>query len=658
MREKQSIIEKHNKFVERQYEKALKKAQDDHQDFVEKQRNQKKQLYQRLYKPSNNDNIRLPQSQPRYIYPEEANLFERAIKQYYIEHPTTTTTTTTTTTPKPSTTTKKLSVKLPSFLPTALPQSRLKTIQSLDDLDQLQKEYKSQRIRKDDLIEQLRLAISRSQEEDGSKNLASREISLSNGKKIQFINADDASKLPKGKEEEITLPDGKKVTVIRADNPDSKSDEEVTLPSGHQVQIIRTSDPNAIPKGIGGAPQEITLPNGQKAQLITTNQKKQSVTVTEPTPIEEIILPNGEKVELIRTSDPNLVSDGVKLEPGSDLEKLVFSRTTTTTTVKPPMEILDELTKSVPSSNYELLKTGASGGLETIGKHLPKEKKVTFVLLEEQSDGTLKVQGVKGNDKDKNVDIDAILSKIKRGEIKLPDNHKIGSTTKRPEVSSTIRTIQTSTLRPIKATITPNSFATEESDRFVSTTGFASEEDSSSEIPSIKTNIGTQIISSSSILPYFSSPTTTRSPKKASRTAHILNSPSDDLQNQASSVQTSPSKNLLAPNPTDVTIQKSVTPSVNLFPIQETFTSPESSKEEMTDILKKNNLFAMAKFLKQSGLDTILNETGPYTIFVPTDKAFRTLLIQLGGPEKAEEKFKENPRLLSGVSIYYFFILN
>jgi hypothetical protein len=37
-------------------------------------------------------------------------------------------------------------------------------------------------------------------------------------------------------------------------------------------------------------------------------------------------------------------------------------------------------------------------------------------------------------------------------------------------------------------------------------------------------------------------------------------------------------------------------------------------------------------------------------VFAPTDKAFRALLVQLGGPEKAEEKFKENPRLLSGVS--------
>lgn len=40
---------------------------------------------------------------------------------------------------------------------------------------------------------------------------------------------------------------------------------------------------------------------------------------------------------------------------------------------------------------------------------------------------------------------------------------------------------------------------------------------------------------------------------------------------------------------------------------------------------------------------------GPFTIFVPTDKAFRSLLVQLGGPDRAEDKFRENPRLLIGV---------
>ncbi|KAI5704145.1 hypothetical protein M8J75_002391 [Diaphorina citri] len=84
-------------------------------------------------------------------------------------------------------------------------------------------------------------------------------------------------------------------------------------------------------------------------------------------------------------------------------------------------------------------------------------------------------------------------------------------------------------------------------------------------------------------------------------------------------------------------------------------TTPTSSnqQESLNNVLKKNGLFAMAKFLRQSGLDQILNETGPYTIFVPTDKAFKALLVQLGGPDKAEEKFKENPRLLSGLLLHH-----
>jgi len=43
---------------------------------------------------------------------------------------------------------------------------------------------------------------------------------------------------------------------------------------------------------------------------------------------------------------------------------------------------------------------------------------------------------------------------------------------------------------------------------------------------------------------------------------------------------------------------------------------------------------------------------GPFTVFVPTDKAFRALLVQLGGPDRAEDKFRENPRLLIGVIIF------
>jgi hypothetical protein len=88
LREKQTIIEKHNQFVEKQYEKALKKAQADHQQFLENQREEKKKLYQRVYKgPGTAQVIRYSQSVPRHIYPEEAPLFKVALEQYYKRTP-------------------------------------------------------------------------------------------------------------------------------------------------------------------------------------------------------------------------------------------------------------------------------------------------------------------------------------------------------------------------------------------------------------------------------------------------------------------------------------------------------------------------------------------------------------------------------------------
>lgn len=38
-------------------------------------------------------------------------------------------------------------------------------------------------------------------------------------------------------------------------------------------------------------------------------------------------------------------------------------------------------------------------------------------------------------------------------------------------------------------------------------------------------------------------------------------------------------------------------------------------------------------------------------MFAPTDLAFRALLLELGGADRAQAKFKASPRLLSGVSL-------
>lgn len=541
LKDKQAIIDKHNQYVEKQYEKALKKAQTDHVVFVEEQGNKKKKLYQQVFKPPGTPAVKYSLNNPRYPYPEEQHLFAKSLEQYYLEHPTTTTTTTTTPPPpttQATTTEDDIGIQAStsglynqvrvvtdggqrvSFLPTALPtNTRLPTIQSLEDLKALKQKYKNQQINKDDLLAQLKAAIGDPEDALG-RNETSREISLANGQK---------------------------------------------------VQIIKTTDPNLIP-GVA-----------------------------------------------------------TRYDGEASLQKLLS--VSSTTTFKPPTQYLEELTKGVlpPGSNFELLKHSANGGLEQVGglpSSLPNQKKVTFVLLEEQSDGSFKVQGVKGNNNKESseVDVDSILNRIKNGEIKLPPPVNRAS----PSTPSTSASPPTSPASPTTAdnrkytqdvpaasvTVFPNSFASSPST--ASKISFTLTSAAHSTTP--------RSIATTSI------PRVTYNEKPSSR---------EDVFFRETSTASSPKRNSIAVPFENVTSSEF---------LQLENSNNQNVYVELPDVLKANELYAMAKFLKQSGLDTILNETGPYTVFAPTDKAFRNLLIQLGGPEKAEEKFKENPRLLSGVS--------
>lgn len=97
------------------------------------------------------------------------------------------------------------------------------------------------------------------------------------------------------------------------------------------------------------------------------------------------------------------------------------------TTAKPPTILLEELTKGVlpPGANYELIRQKQDGGLEEVKKlqNIP-QKKVTFVILEEQPDGSVKVKGVQGNEGQGEQDVDSIIQQLKKGEIKLPPSTK------------------------------------------------------------------------------------------------------------------------------------------------------------------------------------------------------------------------------------------
>lgn len=617
---KQQIIEKHNQFVEKQYEKALKKAQDDHEEWADSQKEQRKKLYQSLYRPSGPRVLNYSGPRARVIFPEETSLFQKAVDQYYQEHPTTTTTTTTvepptSTTREPriiTTTRRSKKIELPEsdddpelylpnsrknlysqiknsferevepteskssqqFLPTAIPEPKAKPIKSIEQLDLLQKQYSQQLLQREDLLRQLKQAIAETPSEEPNKNYTSREISLANGQ---------------------------------------------------TVQIIKTTDPKLIP----GA-----------------------------------------------TSESVLAPKIVRVSPS--------------TTSRPPKQVLDELTKGVlpPGADFEIIKHNPNGGLEEIGKlppNLPNQKKVTFVLLEEQQDGSYKVQGVRGNTNDQkdkeSVDVDGILDRIKTGEIKLPPSARVSNPTiSANEVSSTPYSIKDikaqSTAYPVPSQ-TPRSILYQSTKAPLnphvtilsnSNTDSILSSSNSQFIPS-----STQTTYKSTSLPYSqkypsTTPATLSSSKFSSSKAilptvqtqyqtNFFPSSTEQIRISTSNNQPIFYSSTLKPNPSVPTQlsalqtqQKIALPSATDTTAFDDFSFPTTTNTlPLTDLFKKNGLFAMAKFLKQSGLDTILNETGPYTIFVPTDKAFRNLLIQLGGPEKAEEKFKENPRLLSGV---------
>lgn len=797
LEEKHAIIEKHNQFVEKQYKKALEKAQNEHSEFVKQQQDDKKKLYQKLYKPTSQQ-YRYRQNRARYIYPEERDLFDLAIRKYYEEHPTTTTSTTTTTTPssislpgdtltessregrilnhnknseifigsqsnlyptKPSSTSQQL-----LFAPTVLPlDSEVKPISSLEDLDRLKDQYKSQEINKDDLIAQLKLAIGNAPPTlGGDKNLTSREIELPNGERVEIIRTTDPKLVPDAQRiEPGSSLDGLLQEKFNINNENILNDskpsgsgslleslgpESIKLPNGQSIQVIKTTDPNLIP--FKAAPhndpsfdkiirKRLNLPDGHKYEILGADQKLikrgdspeaivasapshndpaieqllktklnlpdgdkyEIVRTTDPELLskssssEEITLPNGQKVRVIKTTDPALIPAKLPKPSDASLDELVKAKlnlpeshkyeiirqdskltpdvstplespsSTVATVVKPPTAIFDELTKDVlpAGANFDILKHSGDG-LEQINglpANLPDPKKVTFVLLEEQDDGTLKVQGVKGNnDQNKEeLDVDSILKRIKEGDIKLPpvsskNTLEVDRESFAPSQIETTSQRSSSTKEFISSvTVTPNS----QPPKDISKTNTLRHQYTQSTTP-VNTYFGQKrsTTSSSTFKPSHSSTTSNYSPGP-----NTSPNTSPDLIKEASTISQTSQNSIFSNYDVAPTISsKATTPkySSSTFTIFKSeplsnlsLDTSDNFDLDLSGVLKRNGLFAMAKYLRQSGLDTILNETGPYTLFVPNDKAFRTLLVQLGGPDKAEEKFKDNPRLLSGV---------
>lgn len=359
----------------------------------------------------------------------------------------------------------------------------------------------------------------------------------------------------------------------------------------------------------------------------------------------DLVLPDGQKVQVIRTTDPNLVkgatplnSDGTILAEQSTRQESIEQ--------KPLIEQAAESGIIPPGSDFEVIRQSNDGSLQPVGA-LPSKKKVTFVYLEEQNDGSYKVQGVKANGekeaKTNGAEVDSIINRIKNGEIQLPP-----SNVRRNTESQQSTVIQSSS--PASST------------SYTSHNVFDSSSPSTQYISSATPSPTFSFSSSASVSPYSTHSTDPTEDQEnlltASPSSHYPTSTPRSLPSRSIYTTRSLSTTYNDNHISSTGQQQSSSASTVSQQVTQTTQPPTdtttSSSSELINILKNSGLHAMAKYLRQSGLDTILNETGPYTLFAPSDKAFKNLLVQLGGPDRAEEKFKSNPRLLSGVSTVLF----
>ncbi|XP_073980018.1 uncharacterized protein [Rhodnius prolixus] len=383
---------------------------------------------------------------------------------------------------------------------------------------------------------------------------------------------------------------------------------------------------------------------------------------------QSIFMANGQKVKL------GASSDGKSSRKESAQVKTILGKqstpTITTTTIKPPTLLFEELTKNVlpPGADFELIRQKQDGALEEVGNIQNfQQKKVTFVILEEQPDGSVKVQGVRGNENvqtdSKESDVEAIIERLKKGEIRLPPSTKLSTAglatpqesqaspnyVKQEKNKTSVKPIlgakrrQSTTKSPIFIPSTPQAnthagpvyLAEDYNSKWPTTTALPTRNRPEYTLPKRKD------------IPSFL-PTVTSSQNTANKVA-ISQAAQPASQHSLSNYNYSPTPT------SSYSPQTASTPTTSENHVTTPLTPSQSSPSvaALTNTLRANGLFAMAKFLRQSGLDSVLNGTDAYTLFVPTDKAFRALLIQLGGPDRAELKFKENPRLLSGLLLHH-----
>ncbi|VVC42684.1 Hypothetical protein CINCED_3A007309 [Cinara cedri] len=287
-----------------------------------------------------------------------------------------------------------------------------------------------------------------------------------------------------------------------------------------------------------------------------------------------------------------------------------------------------------------------------------KKKPVTFVILEERPDGTVRVRGIEkkqhGGDEPSegsnavtassttadDEQLQALVDKLNRGELRLPST---GSSS-----SSKLSGIDSATAASSTAVAPITSFVSQSTNKHRDQPSYSS---------TVKQHTTTVAPVQSNEYQNFFLPTAVPNSGVAvtTTTSDIIQ---QQKQNRYQQQQQQKQQQQFYSPPTITTLASTTTaPSNTTFPYYNNNynNNLNNNKKEgiFSSALRRRGYYAMAKYMRQAGVDAVLEETGPFTVFVPTDKAFRALLVQLGGPDRAEDKFRENPRLLIGLLLHH-----
>ncbi|KAF7997545.1 hypothetical protein HCN44_006116 [Aphidius gifuensis] len=391
--------------------------------------------------------------------------------------------------------------------------------------------------------------------------------------------------------------------------------------AAHQVKFIEPK--NSQKTTIN--PIKDNINNDKYSKVLLSSSEDQHQTNQHKTNLD-LIENNDDTVDDIQTNESELINIQRELSKSKNI-------------ITPDKLILNKLNqKTIPTLNNKKL--------EYIEKSIDQnqsDKKVTFVILEEQFDGTFHIQGVKSSsDKKDSNDVKSIIDKIKKGEIdfvqpkesSISMNHSILTMIKPLTNKTTTVNLNTLTksqdnefIENSKSSFVSSTTPNYQYDNYVTSASTASP-NYYKNLESIKSTTVKAITPSYIFLPKNYSPSSI----KLDSTTENVSKINTAIINDADNLDFNDIKN-----------KNSKT----------NYLSNQYSSNSMENLLKANGFFSMAKYLLQSGLNTVLNETGPYTVFIPSDRAFDKLLIHLGGAEKAERKFKENPRLLSGLLLHH-----